>query len=85
MNERGNRFKRWELALLLALCVTLCHGAAFTAPGVAWWGVIFPGLSEPAYQERVETVKLDGGRESGGGEVEVRFRLLEWLEGIFRP
>ena len=82
MNERGNRFKRWEIALILALCVTLCHGAVFTAPGMAWWGVIFPGLSEPVYREDVETVKLDGGREDGGG-VEVRFRLLEWLEELF--
>lgn len=82
MNESGNRFKRWELALILALCVTLCHGAVFGAQGVAWWGVIFPGLSEPVYRERVETVKLDGGREDGR-EIEVRFRLLEWLEELF--
>lgn len=79
MNNRGDRLKRWELALLLSLCVTLCHGAVSGAPGMAWWGVIFPGLSEPVYRE---TVKLDGEREDGR-EVEVRFRLLEWLEEFF--
>ena len=81
MNKRGDRLKRWEIALLLSLFITLCHGAVFGAPGMAWWGVIFPGLSEPAYREKVETVKLDGGREDGR-EVEVRFRLLEWLDEL---
>lgn len=67
-----DRIRKWELALALSVCVTLCHGAA-----VNWWGVIFPGLSPAEAPARVETAKLDPAPEIGG--VRLRFHLLDWL------
>ena len=76
--------RRWEIALALSLVLTLLRGAA--APCAAWWGVIFPGLTAGSGMEAVEAVKLTGVRglealrlTGGGGTIEIRFFLLEWL------
>ena len=71
-------WKRWELALMLSVCITLLHGIAFGAPGVAWWGVIFPGLTAEEPTE-VETAKL---APAAGEGVQIRFRLLDWIDEL---
>ena len=65
---------RWELALALAVCVTICQGLLASPVQVGWWGVIFPGLTpQPAQTETAEEQE---------GEVRVRLwlldRLLDW-------
>ena len=69
-----DRIKRWELALALSLCITLCHALAFGGGTVGWWGVIFPGLTEGA---AAETAGF------GDGGVELRLRLPELLARLF--
>ena len=77
--KNENRLRRWELALLLSVCITFCHGLAFSsAPGISWWGVIFPGLAGDSAAEQVETSAFP----DGGKEVQVRFRFLEWLKEL---
>ena len=80
MMIRNNRkLRRWELALVLSVCITFCHGLAFSgAPGISWWGVIFPGLASGGTAEQVEASAFPDGEE----DVRVRFRFLEWLEEL---
>ena len=66
--------KKWEIALILALAVTLLLGPA---PGCAWWGAVYPELT-PDMGARTAAAAV------GGGAVELRFRSLEWLEGVLR-
>ena len=73
--DNGN-WKRWELALALALCFTLLHAFLFGSTGVAWWGVIFPGLTgDPAAVE---------ASAAGAEGVELRLWVLDWLRSVFR-
>ena len=73
---RNGKWTRWEMALALSLCITLCHGMA-----VQWWGVIFPGLAPEDPPAQVETVLLDGAPTVGG--VQVRLWFLDWLRELF--
>lgn len=75
--KNNGKLRRWELALALSVCITFCHGLAFSsAPGMNWWGVIFPGLAAGGAPEQVETSAFP----DGGKEFQVRFRFLEWLK-----
>ena len=74
--DKNSKLRRWELALMLSLCITFCHGFAFGAPGMAWWGVVFPGLTGTEEPSPVAAAKL----ESGEPGLEVRFRLLDWMD-----
>ena len=65
--------KKWEIALLVAVLVTLLSGA-LCAPGGAWWCVVYPELT-PGEAGGVMTAAA--GAENG---VELRFHALEWLE-----
>ena len=69
--------KKWELALLVAVLVTLLSGA-LSAPGGAWWGTVYPELL-PGGAGSVAAAAIGDG--SG---VEVRFRTLEWLDAALR-
>ena len=71
-----DKFKTWEIALALSVCVTLCHGAA-----VHWWGVIFPGLAPADTPAQVETAKLDAPAPEIGGVV-LRSQLLDWIHDL---
>ena len=71
MKRSRDKLKRWELALVLSLCLTLCQGFTLPSAHTAWWGVVFPALGGG---EAVQSVSA--GLEGG---VEVRFRLLDWL------
>ena len=64
----GERLKKWEIALALALTVTLACPGGVTA---YWWGTIFPGFAEPGYV-------LTQTAERGGERVQVRLWLLDW-------
>ena len=75
MNTNG-RLKRWELALALSLCLTLFHGFALGGAGVAWWGVIFPGLTNAP-----EAVEAAAFEEEDG--IELRLWFVDWIEGLF--
>ena len=80
--KNDGKLRRWELALVLSLCITFCHGLAFSSTaGVNWWGVIFPGLAGNGTEEQVEASAFPDGGE--GEAVQVRFRFLEWLEELF--
>lgn len=72
MQNRKNALRRWELALILSLSLTVCQGFTLPAAHTGWWGVIFPALS--GGEEAVQTVS--GGLDVG---IELRFRLLDWL------
>lgn len=72
------KLKKWEIALLCAVAVTLLWGAAFgQTPCLAWWGTVYPELTPP-----------DGGAQAasavGAEGVVLRLRLLEWLEACLR-
>ncbi|MCD8256702.1 MAG: hypothetical protein LUC40_06020 [Oscillospiraceae bacterium] len=74
------RLRRWEIALALSVCITLCQ----TFTGAAWWGVMFPGLTGADAAESAETAKLEQqeaafGAEDGGGYV-VRLQVLDWIQ-----
>ena len=67
------RLKKWELALLCAVLLTLALPPLLGAtPCYAWWGTVYPELTPDAAAQRVSTA------EAGG--VVLRFRTLEWLE-----
>lgn len=74
----GDGLRKWEIALICALAVTLLWGAALgRTPCFAWWGTVYPELT-PA----------DGGAyaaaASGAEGVVLRSRLLEWLNACLR-
>ena len=75
MRKQG--LKRWEMALALAVCITLSCASA--APAY-WWGTIFPGLSECAGGRYTEAAGYTEG-ETGG--VELRLRAAEWLRELW--
>ena len=76
MKRNDQKLRRWELALVLSVCLSLFHGVSLGAlQGASWWGVIFPGLT-------AEAVQTETGAFPGGG-VEIRFRLLDWLCEVF--
>ena len=64
--------KKWEVALILAVAITLLLGAV---PGCAWWGAVYPELTPDMSARSVAAM---------GGGVELRFRTLEWLETALR-
>lgn len=74
-----DRLKKWEAALLLAVCVSLCCGAALpNTLGCNWWGVVFPGFAEET--DAAAAAWSAPGLRMGG--VELRFRLLDCLAAI---
>ena len=69
--------KKWELALLCAVLLTLALTPLLGAtPCYAWWGAVYPELTPDAAAQRVSTA------EAGG--VVLRFRTLEWLDAALR-
>lgn len=73
----NGKLKKWEIALLLSVCITLGYSLFFGGtPCGAWWGTIYPELTEPAGSAAV----FFAGDAAEGTEVELRFRFLEWLE-----
>ena len=68
-----HKLKKWELALLCAVALTLLLSSAPGAtPCDAWWGAIYPELTPESAALSVSA--------SDGGVVELRLRTLEWLE-----
>ena len=54
--------------------------------GHNWWCVLFPALCLPgAKSDTLSDVMNDGEMDivSGGDKYEVRFKVVEWLEGLF--
>ena len=66
-----HRLKRWEIALILSVAVTLLLGGG--TPCRAWWGAVYPDASPEAH-----TAQTVSG--AGAQGVELRFRTLEWLD-----
>ena len=72
----GEGLKKWEIARVCAVAVSLLWGCALgRTPCCAWWGAIYPELTPEAGS--VETA-------AGAGGVVLRFQLLEWLEAALR-
>lgn len=84
--KKGDKLKRWELALVLALCLSFGHALLpGGAAGCHWWGVIFPGLTDiPAAQTESAAAGAFPALRSADGAV-LRLRLLDWLRelGLF--
>ena len=75
-----DQLKKWEMALALSLCITLCHGIALPdTVGCNWWGVIFPGLTAEVTAAPAWSAP---GFRADGGEVELRFRLLNQIAAL---
>ena len=78
------KLRPWELALVLALCVTLLVGACAPGPQAleprvaGWWCVMFP----PLYPETAETMASADRGSAAKGEYEIRFRVLELWEAL---
>ena len=71
------RLKKWEIALLFAVLLTLMLAPVLGAtPCYAWWGTVYPELTPDAAAQSVSTA------EAGG--VILRFRTLEWLDAALR-
>ena len=52
------KLKKWEIALLCALILTLLLTPVLGAPGCAWWGPVYPELTqEAAAQSALSTLK----------------------------
>ena len=67
--------RKWEIALLCAVAVTLLWSLLRgRTPCCAWWGAVYPELTPDAAVQRVSTA------ETGG--VVLRFRALEWLDEL---
>ena len=60
------------VGILAALMPEGKESAETVAGPVAWWGLLFPRITE--------TVSSDGERDSG----RIRFLAWEWLSGFFR-
>lgn len=74
--KKRDQMRRWELALALSLCLTLFHGLTLGGTGIAWWGVIFPGLTDaPATVETASFAQEDA--------VELRLWFVDWIAGLF--
>ena len=69
--------KKWEIALISAVVVTMLWGLLGRTPCLAWWGSIYPELAPP--NGSVQTVSAMDGET-----VVLRLRLLEWLEACLR-
>ena len=76
-----NRLKKWEIALLLAVCITLGWGLIFGETDCyAWWGVIYPDLAQGAG----ESAATFAAGSSANGLV-LRSQLWEWLQANVFP
>ena len=74
----GERMKKWEIALLCAVIVTLLWSLALgRTPCRAWWGTIYPELTpENGSAQTMAAAGTDG--------VALRFQLLEWMNALLR-
>ncbi len=80
--KKSEKLKRWELALVLAVCLSFSHGLVLDgAAGCHWWGVIFPGLTDvqPAAAD-TEAAAFPALRTPEGRVL--RLQLLDWLRGL---
>ena len=66
--------RKWEIALICAVAVTLLWGTLGSTPGCAWWGAVYPELAPDAGSAQTVLV--------AGGGVTLRFQLLEWMEAL---
>jgi len=67
--------KKWEIALFLAVGVTLFYSLVFGELSCcAWWGVIYPELTEP--------VACSAAALPGANGVLLRFRVAEWFTAL---
>lgn len=70
-----NKLKQWEIALLLAIWLTMSLGSV---PCYGWWGTIFPQLTNVYDDTAVETMAYAPfSVEQGGEKIEVRFRIVD--------
>lgn len=70
-----NRLKKWEIALVMALCITLGWGLIFGETSCcAWWGVMYPELARGAG----ESAETFAAADDAAG-VALRSQLWDWL------
>lgn len=76
--KNDHRLRRWELALILALSITILHGA-WTQPMrvCGWWCVVFPPLYPAAAAETM--VRAD----DPAGDYEIRFWIADLWNSLF--
>ena len=70
-----SNIRRWEIALLLSLTLTLSQSVV-----PHWWGVVFPGLTPEQSAPAVAAAHVGETAISG---VELRFQLLDGLRDLF--
>ena len=75
------RLKKWEIALLLAVCISLGWGLIFGETDCcAWWGVIYPELAQGAGES---AATFAAGNDAGG--LVLRSQLWDWLQAHVLP
>ena len=76
-----SRLKKWEIALLLAVCISLGWGLIFGETDCcAWWGVIYPDLAQGAGES---AATFAAGNDAGG--LVLRSQLWDWLQEHVLP
>ncbi len=74
----GDGMRKWEIALLCAVTVTLLWSLVLgQTPCGAWWGVVYPEFTPAGGSAQTLAVP-------GAPGVALRFRLLEWAEACLR-
>ncbi len=66
------KLKKWEIALLLALCISLFIGVLGEPDCCAWWGTVYPELTGTA------GTFVPASTGAGQGIV-LRSRIAEWI------
>ena len=76
--KQNEKLRPWELAMMLALCVTILTGAwTGGARTAGWWCVMFPPLTP-----RTAETMAAADKGEAAGEYEIRFRVLELWEAL---
>lgn len=69
--------KKWEIALILSLCISLFHSFVFGELSCcAWWGTVYPELTESSACSVSTFSSADG--------VVIRLRAVEWLAALLQ-
>ena len=70
--------KKWELALILALGITLVYGFFWGGTECfAWWGTVYPELTGTAGVYTAAAV-------TDGETVVIRFRIAEYIAALLQ-
>lgn len=75
--ENG-KLKKWEIAMMFSIVITLLFGLFVgEVQCCAWWGTVYPELTPSG-----SAAAVSAAAASAQEGVEIRFRLLEWLQSV---